>query len=245
MAKQPLKDQRNKAGPQILKRSGIQTRRYLEKVLGLSPVVAAQQMVELRWQFCGFNTEAVNESATDDLAERRKWNRKELEKIRSAFWLIDPSQSRRALDELLVDDLPELKIGVERLKLLSHCHSDMNELAKHCKRDINLYNTFRRLVMLSPRKAGSVKEKYLRSLAYAENIEKVHRMVKMMRTEFPELYAIESDWFTQILKIKSRRHDSPSIANGISFDLGIPSWMYVVTAILIVRVLFAFARMAL
>lgn len=233
------------AKQQIRKRSGIQTRRYLEGVLKLSPVIAAQQMVELRWRFCGFNTETtVDGSASDDVAERRKWNRRELEKIRSAFWLLDPAQSRQALDELLVDDLPELKIGVDRLKQLSLCHGDMNELAKHKKRDINLYNTFRRLVMLPPRKAGGVKEKYLRSLAYAENIERVHRMVKMMRAEYPDLYAIESDWFTQILKIKSRRTtENGSMAQGISLDLGIPSWMYVVTAILIVRALITFARM--
>jgi len=230
--------------PRIRKRSPKLTRQYLDRVLPLSPVVAAQQMVDLRWRFCGFNTEAVvGGSASDDLAERRKWNRRELEKIRSAFWLLDPAQSRQALDELLVDDLPELKIGIDRLKQLSHCHADMNELARHRKRNINLYNTFRRLVMLSPRKAGSVKEKYLRSLAYAENLDKVQRMVRMMQTEFPNLYAIESDWFTQILKIKSRRgSDNGPVSGGISVDLGIPSWMYVVTVMLIFRVIFALMR---
>lgn len=242
MAKQ---NPQNDSGKRTRKRSAKLTRQYLDKVLTLSPVVSAQQMVDLRWRFCGLNTDtSVGGSASGDIGERRKWNRKQLEKIRSEFWLMDAAQLQQALDELIVDDLPELKIGVDRLKQLCHCRDDMAALARNRKRDINLYNTFRRLVMLSPRKAGGVKEKYLRSLAYAENLPKAQRMVKMMQTEYPNLYAIESDWFTQILKIKSRRVTNGNRAEaGFSFDIGIPSWMYVVTVMLIFRLLFSMLRM--
>lgn len=238
-----LTKQNQPAQQPIKKRSAKQNRQYLEKVLALNPVAAAQQMVELRWQFCGFHSRTTKGSAADDLGERRKWNRKQLELIRAEFWLMDSAKVHQALDELIVDDLPELKIGVDRLKQLTHCRRDMDALARNKKRDINLYNTFRRLVMLSPRKAGRVKEEYLRSLPYAENIDRVRRMVKLMKAEYPNLYAIEADWFSQILKIKSRNVSTSHRAEeGISFDLGIPSWMYVVTVILLFRFLLAMMR---
>ena len=238
-------DKQNQTAPRIKKRNAKLTRQYLDAILTLSPAVSAQQMVELRWRFCGFNTTSNSfKLAANDIDERRKWNQNQLEQIRSGFWLMSASEVRQLLDELLVDDLPELKIGVDRLKQLSYCRDDMEVLSQDRKRDINLYNTFRRLVMLSPRKAGSVKEKYLRSLPHAKNIDRAQRMVRMMQKEYPDLYAIESDWFAQILKIKSRRETQKVRAEaGVSFDTGIPSWMYVVTAMLVIRFLFGMMRL--
>jgi len=226
---------------QVPKRDPKVTRRYLDKVLSLNPVVAAQQMVELRWRFRGLST-ATNASATstEDQNDRRKKIRSRLELIRAEFWLLSTAELGQALNTLKVNDFPELKVGVDRLKLLSRHRDDMQQLANHNKREINLYNTFRRLVMLPPRKAGGVKEKYLRSLPYSPKLARVHRMVKMMRQEYPELYDIESDWFTQILKVKSRVVEKQSHAGGgISFDIGIPSWMYVVFIMLVFRVIIA------
>jgi len=228
----------------VAKRDPKLTRYYLDRVLSLSPVTSAQTMVEMRWRFCGLNSKASEPAVLMmDIGERRNRIRHQLEEIRSGFWLVNAPQLRQSLDSLKVDDLPELKAGVDRLKLLSLHREDFGSLATHKHREINLYNTFRRMVMLPPRKAGGLKERYLRSLAQAPNLKRVHQMVKMMRKEYPELFEIESDWFSQILKIKSRYVDEKSSGGGgFDFDIGIPSWMYVVTVILIVRILAAMLR---
>ena len=91
--------------------------------------------------------------------------------------------------------------------------------------------------MLSPRKAGEVKESYLRNFAYSESRKKVLAMIKMMRKEFPELVEIETDWFNQITRIKDRAKKSSGIANGISIELPIPGWMIGLVIFLLVRFL--------
>lgn len=228
----------------IPKRDPKMTRLYLDKVLSLNPVVSAQRMVELRWRFRGLSTTtSAGSTSTEDQSDRRKKIRSKLELIRAEFWLLSDTELHQALSTLKVDDFPELKVGVDRLKLLSRHRNNMQQLANHNKREINLYNTFRRLVMLPPRKAGGVKEKYLRSLPYSPKLDRVQRMVKMMKQEYPGLYDVESDWFTQILKVKSRVVEKQSHAGGgISFDIGIPSWMYAVFIMLVFRVIFAILR---
>ncbi len=213
---------------------------YLDRVLSLNPTTSARLMVDFRWRFCGLATASGTESKSlnpDQLTSRRTAVEKQLEKVRAHFWRAAPEKLSKSLEAIKASEFADLSAGVQRLQRLLQHRDAIEKLSSHPDREVNLYNTFRRIVMLSPRKAGEVKESYLRNFAYSESRKKVLAMIKMMRKEFPELVEIETDWFNQITRIKDRAKKSSGIANGISIELPIPGWMIGLVIFLLVRFL--------
>jgi hypothetical protein len=226
--------QKNRKAPE---RSSEQKTAYLKKVFSLNPVYDAAKMVELRSVYCGLSAETPTSTNPVDLDERKRRIKKRLESIRASFWNSTAPQLRKELDALHARDFPELKIGVDRLKTLTLYREDIQALAKHPLKEINLYNTFRRVVMLPPRKAAAVKQKYLRDLAHSDVKSKVEKMVKMIQKEYPQLYEIESSWFQQISRIKSRRVAESGSTNSDGFEFPIPGWMIGIVVVMIIRFL--------
>jgi len=216
---------------------------YLNEVLSMDPMSDAWRMVEKRWKFCGLSKQKATDKPADPeaLRKQRRYLERQLEDFRGNFWLEPGESLRRSLDELSADPFPDLKAGVDRLKLLTLHREELQDLGQHPKREINLYNTLRRVVMLSPREAGSIKEKYLREYAYSKTPNKIRRMIKIIREEYPAIYDMESDWFQQIGRIRNRlKEDTVSQTAGWSFEL--PAWMWVVLVILLGRVVLAIVR---
>lgn len=214
------------------------TRKYLQQVLSLNPTSDANLMSQMRLQYCGLKQTAPRRTADDpaSTSKRREAINNQLESIRSQFWKLPGPRIRELLDAMHVRDFPELKAGVDRLKLLSMHRESIQQLSKHRKRETNLYNTFRRLVMLPPRQAGEIKERYLRAFAHSSARSKVFLMIKMMQKEYPELYALEADWFRQITKIK-KRAAAPATDHDYDGDVGIPGWMIWVGLMILLRIL--------
>ena len=215
---------------------------YLDRVLSLDPTTNASLMVEFRWRFCELGTDrsAVGGKAVDpaQVAQRRQAAEERLEKVRAHFWRASAEQLEKSLSAIPVEEFADLKGGVDRLRGLVLCREEMERLSQHPNREINLYNNFRRIVMLSPRKAGTVKEKYLRDFAFSENRKQVLKMIKTMRSEFPELIAIEADWFNQIGRIKNRGTSGVSSAGGGGgFSLEVPGWMIGIAIYVIFKML--------
>lgn len=217
------------------KRGTAQTLQYLDDMLSMDPMIDAGAMVERRWQFCGLSKKVAAAADPESLAKLREFTEQRLETIRANFWRTPSAKLRKSLDAMQVQHFPELKAGVDRLKRLTLCHDDLQNLISHPGREMNLYNTFRRVVMLPPLKAGEVKEKYLHELGYSPALGDVKKMIKMLRSEFPALYKFESAWFVQIENVKSQSVATES--EGVSFDFGIPGWVIWLTAIMVIRFL--------
>ena len=183
-------------------------------------------MSQLRQEYCGLKKKSTRRASEDPAAssKRREAIEIQLEMVRSQFWKLSDQKLRENLNAINARDFPELKAGVDRLQLLAMYRQSITELGKHKKRETNLYNTFRRIVMVPPREAGEIKERYLRAFATSNARENVFLMIKMMEKEYPELYALEADWFRQITKIKKRSAQAAS-QGGSGGDWGIPGWM--------------------
>ena len=215
---------------------------YMDRVLSLDPTTNANLMVEFRWRFCELTTDRskAGGKAVDPalVAQRRQAAEVRLEKIRTHFWRASAEQLEKSLSAIQVEEFADLKAGVDRLKHLVLHRDEIERLSKHPDREVNLYNTFRRMVMLPPRKAGAVKEKYLREFAFSENRKQVLKMIKTMRSEFPQLIAIETDWFNQIGRIKNRATSSvSSFEGGGGFGFEISGWMIGVGIYVIIKML--------
>jgi|GEM_PF-2568742 len=193
------------ADPVRPKRTLKQARQYLSTVLSMDPMYRSADMVELRWNYCGFappKSVAAKADDTNHLRDQRAAAENRLENIRANFWTADPVELKSALDGLDVSKFPELKAGARRLQRILSQIGIIQALGAHEKTEVNLYNTFRRIIMMPSKPAGRLKEKYLRSLAGSSAQRKVRKMVAMMRTDFPTVFEIESDWFEQISRSK-------------------------------------------
>ena len=219
------------------KRTLSQAREYLDDVLSMDPMLRSAEMIELRWNYCGFAPPKSPNSKSKDaesLREQRVAVENRLENVRVNFWTTDPKELAKILNKLNASEFPELKSGVTRLKRVLSQMSSIQSLSSHQETEINLYNTFRRIIMTPTKGAGKLKERYLRQLAGSSSQQQVRKMVKMMRIEFPEVFDIESDWFEQISRVKLKasklkpqtddRYDPYEQDWGDGMLSGIPPW---------------------
>ena len=219
------------------KRTLSQAREYLDTVLSMDPMNQSSEMIELRWNYCGFappKSPKAKSVDAESLREHRAAVENRLENVRVNFWTTDPKELSKILNRLDVSEFPELKSGVTRLKRVLRQVTSIQSLSSHQETEINLYNTFRRVIMTPTKGAGKLKERYLRQLAGSSSQRQVRRMVEMMRTEFPEVFDIESDWFEQISRVKlkasksqpheSERYDRYEQDWGEGILSGVPVW---------------------
>lgn len=178
--------------------------------------------------------------SVQDENERRNVRTKlknRIEDCRAKFWLSNASQLRAQLDTIPLKKYPELRGAVDRLKLMTVYKSEFDQIGKLKNKSMNFWNTFKRVVIAAPQRAGQIKEEYIRKLGQSEDLKKVQGMVKTIRSKFPEIYKLESDWFDQIRRLKARKDGY----EGVSFDFEIPGWagwIFWIALITLIRFLF-------
>ncbi len=182
--------------------SSKQKLKYAWRALQLNPALQADQVVRQRLIGLGLVEESTLSGGTN---EQRLQIRQQLDQLRDKFWVTDTEYLLELLDGLNVTPYPELKVGVARMRKLCRVKPLLEKLSMRKRKDVNFINTFKRIFLLPPREAGKVKERYLRKLATNPAIEMVQKTVLTIQEKYPQLYDVESDWFGQILLIKSRR----------------------------------------
>lgn len=221
-----------------------QKRKYLARVLAMNPVQQSAQIVALRNQMLGIQSrESAQLADGSKLAKLRSKAKQQIENIREQMWRQHPQQLAEMLKVVDIRHLPEMKSAVERLQVVIQNHNHIQGLASHPKQQINLTNTFRRVVMLPPRESGAVKEAYLRQIIESSDLPKIKKMVGMLRTEYPQLYALESGWLESIETLKARRRPKSEHARvEEGYDFSIPGWVIWIGFVILFRVISAILR---
>lgn len=222
-----------------LKKSSDEKRRYLLHVLEMHPSRDAVAILHLRSRFLGLDT-AVR--PVDDWAGKMKVRRAalqaEIDLLRSQFWTLPAETLRKRAQTIDVSDFPELETSVERLRSAPAIHNEFAKLRQHPKCQITIFNTLRRLAVLSSRDAGMVKEAYLRSVSEAAELANMQSMVHLLRSDFPSVYQMEADWLSEISRMNARkvRNETTFVVGDITYPdwyLGIPIVIFIATRILI------------
>ena len=222
----------------------LEKRKYLYSVLQLNPATQADQIVASRQRMLGFAEVVKHDPNSQKSADLRRRLTEKIETIRSEFWIQPADELRVELDKLPVENFRDLKANVDRLKLILGSRDQIISLSKKKPFSINLLNTFKRLVMSTPRDAGKIKERYLRELPRSPNPGKVKRMTKMLRAKYPHIYDFESAWFDEILRLKVAKKPAESDYGHQSFQLTseIPSWVIYVGIFVIIRIILMLVR---
>ena len=215
-----------------------QKRKYLAQVLAMNPARQSAQIIAMRNQLLGIQTqEAVQLADGSKLASLRERVKQQIENIREQMWRQHPQQLARMLKSINVSQLPELKSAIHRLQKVIQNHHHIRALSSHPDQNINLTNTFRRVVMLPPRDSGILKEAYLRQIIESRELPQIKKMADMLQVEFPQLYALESDWLESIQTLKARRKPTSQNASAEdAYDYTVPGWLIWIGFVVLFRV---------
>ncbi len=213
--------------------SGDSKANYLVRVLQMNPHVDAEAILTIRAKMFGLVDSSKKPKTDERLDERRQMLRNQIDELRSQFWTLQVQTLRSRLDALSVHKFPDMRATVDRLKLISLYRDQFNQLSKHRDKNINLLNTFKRVIMMPPRDAGRIKEKYLRKIAHSSSLPDMKRMVRTLKKNFPDLYNVESDWFREIERIKAR--DSISYEGGGGGGIEIPGWLIIFAVYFVIK----------
>ncbi len=210
----------------------------------MNPVYQSDQIIKLRNRLLDIQTtdefDAAKQSKTTKLRESTA---QQIDDIRAQMWRQHPQRLAEMLRAVNVGEFPELKNAVKRLHQVISSHGQIQQLSSHPNQNINLVNTFKRVIMLPPRDAGALKESYLRQIIESAELKSIQRSVRLLQNEYPELYVMEADWLTQIQGLKGRAQTAHQAAGGSDeSEAGVPGWLIWVVLVVVFRIIAAFIR---
>jgi hypothetical protein len=218
---------------------------HLKQVLALNPLFEAETILERRHRFLGITVRRAVARVADSeqSSEQRELARRMIDDVRNKFWGMPLETLRAHLDAVDFRPFPELKAAADRLRMVATFRPDFPRLAQHPKTHLSLFGFFKNAVVLPPREAGAYKERCLQNLAASDALKVCQNMVRMMRKEFPDLYQLESDWLSQIGKLKRAKGGDVYVpSSGESFGFSVPGWLIWVIVVLVLRIIMAAMR---
>jgi len=183
---------------------------YLESVFRLDPADQIEDVLALRNGFFtairpGFNT-VKPETTTDGRAvlEQRAQVQQQLDEIRRSFWEMEPEQTRARLDQLDVDESPDLKLVVDRVRNVLAAFHEVELIVKykHCSYDF--WNLLKEVLAASPRDSGRLQQSLLHWIAQDDRLRKqCCWTVKFIQKKCPQVAQIEAAFFKEVLQSRS------------------------------------------
>lgn len=176
---------------------------YLASVLPLNPIFQAEEILAARDRFLGRTSSAGASSESWQLHEQREALQKKIDQLREQFWTTKPKDLREGLEGLSVDPFPDLKLATERLQAAFRVRIEFPKILqnKHC--DQELFDKLKEIAVAAPREAGRAKQAFfLRSSSSTKLHNRCRTMIKMLRSEFPDVFELEREWLQQVEETK-------------------------------------------
>jgi len=183
--------------------SDAEIARYLTGILKMDPLVDPAGVLAVRRRALGLKaiSEVEQENAHRQM-ELRRQGREFLKKLQGVFWTLPLDELHRLIDSFQVDQLPELRPTMMRVKLVANCRAQFPQLVSMPGMDKDLFNAFRSAAVLPAAEAGRVRESFLRTLTTDARLKKAIHATRQIQSAFPQLYQLEKDWFETIMRTR-------------------------------------------
>ena len=107
------------------------------------------------------------------------------------------------LADLDATDYPDLARWSARLQSVAAARREIDAAADHPKTDEKLYLCTLKVLGKTQPEGAEFKRHFLTHLRAGKRRRGAQASVKLWRREFPALFALEADWFGQVLRVKS------------------------------------------
>ncbi len=206
---------------------------YIKQQLKLNPRTSSAKIVALRNAAIGF------QSASDKSAQQLQTPqavadaRKAIESIRRQFWSLPLDSLNQQLSAIDLQPYPELANVVDQLKQAAAVRAQFPKLAERLQGDLGLFHCIKQSITSPPRDVAGMKESIMRGLLSGNNAQSYKKTAKIIREEFPGIYALQHEWYDDIIGAKKLGRDTA--ARSQEFTWGAPSWVFAILFILLVR----------
>jgi hypothetical protein len=201
--------------------------RYLAELSRMDPVREAASMIELRNRFIGLEgPPAPAERRRPDEEPDREAMADAVGRIRAGFWESEASDVSAALAELGLGDYPDLLAAARQMQRVAALRRQFDRAARDV--DPKFMEAFRRIAVAPPDEAVVMRDKFVRRLVASAAYRRARDSTKTIRRRFPELFEVEADWLSLILRLKKER----KLAAGVG-----KSWFAFIVVYIIIRLI--------
>ncbi|MFH1303118.1 MAG: hypothetical protein ABIK07_18810 [Planctomycetota bacterium] len=179
---------------------------YASRLLNMNPLEHASEILVLRKRFLHPQEHAaktLDEYA--DASDRREQIVKNINALKSGFWSLPETTLQQQLEMMDISDFPELTLALSRLKNIAEHRESFLRLKQHPDFFEEFFDQFCKLVLASPREAADLRIAFFNEFLNRSNGASHHkpkayyRIAQVIQREFPELYALENIWLSQII----------------------------------------------
>lgn len=207
---------------------------YLTRQLRMDPRTSAARIIALRrWQLGIESPSSIESVQRLQSPQAAASSRSAIETIRNQFWSLPLDSLNLQLSEIDVRPYPELANVVDQLKQAAAIRADFPKLAQRLDGDLGLFHCVKQAVTMPPRDVAGMKESVMRRLLAGEDAKSYKAAAKIIKQEFPSIYALQPEWFDDIIKAKRLSRDTFALSQEFSF--GAPNWVFAILFILLLR----------
>ena len=204
---------------------------YLKRVLSLDPRVSAERIIASRAEVLGLSESVVSLRHVRTGATAAN-ARAMINTVRRDFWTLPIDDLRSRLNAIDLAPYPELAVVVDRLKQAAEMRADFPRLAQALGGNSRLLDNLKRSITLPPRDLAGMKEAIMRALFRGEHTNEYKAAAKIIRIQFPNIYAFEQQWVDDIL---SARRPGVGRFPSFSIRLPIPFWAWWIIGMALIR----------
>lgn len=217
----------------------VRARRYLASALKLNPVLDGERIVALRSRFLRLESPdaAAGKKRPPDIGELRQRMSSRLDDIRRSFWKSDVGLIRKKLSQLKLDRFPDLRLARERLMILAEHRHEFGQFAEKGVADPGFFKSLRVVLVAPPGVAAASRDELIESIRNPARLKQVRSMIRRIRKQMPEIYALESDWLDSIARMQKRKVKKQSQNSGFfNIDLDGLGWVIWILVFVILRI---------
>lgn len=174
---------------------------HLTRSLRANPLWQASDVLASRAQALRLEThDADAAQLAADTANEKAALREGLAEIRGAVWDTPTEQTVARLANLPLERHPELAATADRLRAVAAAREEAVPLASGKHYDADFFEQFQKVLVSSPSEAAATREQVTAAFADRGLRRRGLRMVRLMRSSAPRLYAIEAEWLDRLLR---------------------------------------------
>jgi hypothetical protein len=214
---------------------------YLVNVLQKNPLEHGAEIISGRNRLLRLETTPAQGVSSVSLVahrERRQAIVQQIESLRKQFWTAPLTELQGALGRLDAADFPDLQAAVNRLTTVAADRSRFPTLVRDRHFDGDFFSAFKEVLVSSPRDVAVLKENMLVSFANSSTRRRGKRMIALLQSEMPAVYALEAGWLSTLARQKRSTarvkavSQRPVLSTASNFSI---PWWWIVVAMIIIR----------
>lgn len=175
---------------------------YLTRQLSRNPISESADIVTLRAKALRLAKTKQHANEPSIPAEQRQQLRDQLDTIRQQCFSAPVEQLQGQLNQMELANYPDLAALAKRLKVILDSRTKLPALSSDKRFDGDFFSCLKTVLVSPSRDVTILREQVLASFRHRRNRKRGQAMIRMLREELPELYALEADWLSSLAKCK-------------------------------------------